>query len=79
MQLRARLHRPVFGSRGREVIFGACGYEIVALISPLPTISELVKRHPTLGVTILLLLAHHWYLEECAPQILVVENLEVSL
>lgn len=42
---------------------GACGYECIALVTPLPTISELVKRRPPAGVVLLAMLAHHWYLE----------------
>lgn len=55
--------RCLFGRHGRTVVASLCAYEVVALASPLPTISELVKRRPPAGVVLLMLLAHHWYLE----------------
>jgi hypothetical protein len=56
----------LFGSHGRKVIAGLCGYECLALLpgSPLPTISELVDRYPIIGFVLLGALAHHWYIED---------------
>src|SRR5690606_35762015 len=59
------LTRPAFSGHGRKVIAFFCGWEILAIIpgSPIPTISEVVDRHPWFGVVLLLALAHHWFLE----------------
>lgn len=63
--MQARLRQPIFGRYGNKVVGGFCAWELVAFIpgSPVPTISETVKRHPVFGVTLLGLLAHHWYVE----------------
>lgn len=57
--------RAIFPGRGRQVIATICGYELVALIprSPLPPISDLVRRWPVVGAVLLLALTHHWYVE----------------
>lgn len=60
----SRYRRPVFGRHGRKVVAVLCAYEVVALWVPwLPTISEVVKRWPLVGVLILALLGHHWFVE----------------
>lgn len=61
----AGLRRPLFGPHGRIVVGVFCGWELVALPpgSPVPTISEVVKRHPFFGAVLLSGLIHHWYLE----------------
>lgn len=70
MDRRARLivlaRRPPFGRHGRTVIVAGCAYEILALLDPvpLPTISELVRRHPVVGVALLALLGQHFWLED---------------
>lgn len=64
--------RCLFGRHGRTVVLTACGYEVVALVTPLPTISELVKRRPPLGVVLLLMLGHHWFVER--PVVVVVDG-----
>lgn len=63
LHLATRVRSPLFGRHGRKVVGLLCGYECVALVTPLPTISELVKRYPLLGVALLALLGHHWFLE----------------
>lgn len=56
--------RPPLRGYGRPFLAAACAYELTALYRPeLPTISELVKRYPMLGVGILAALGHHFYLE----------------
>lgn len=57
--------RPPFRHHGRTIIAALCGYELLALPerSPLPTISEVVNRHRLLGVMLLGLLGHHWFVE----------------
>jgi hypothetical protein len=42
-----------------------CSWEIIALVpgSPVPTLSETVRKYPPLGWVILGLLGHHWFLE----------------
>jgi hypothetical protein len=45
------------------VVAVLCGWEVVALFSPLPTISQMVKRQPLLGVALIALLVDHWWLE----------------
>ena len=56
---------PLLGRYGTYVVGGLCGFEIVGLFpgSPSPTISQLVKRHPAVGLMILAALVHHWFLE----------------
>ena len=68
------VRRSPFGRHGRAVVAGCCAYEVAAIApgSPLPTISELVKRQPVLGVCVLALLAQHWYLED--PTVVVVSG-----
>lgn len=59
------VRRPPFGTHGRKVIATLCAWEISALVpgSPVPTISATVKRQPLFGWMLLILLAHHWYVE----------------
>lgn len=65
--LKAR--RPLFGRHGRKVVAGLCGWELVALLpgSPVPTISHTVNERKLLGVALLGMLAHHWYVELVDP------------
>lgn len=60
------LRRPLFGGYGRRIVAAGCLYEVVALLpsSPVPTISELVKRYPVAGAVIVAALVHHWYFEQ---------------
>lgn len=62
------MRRPLFGRHGRMVVAALCGWELVALApgSPVPTLSECVKRHPVFGAVLLGALIHHWYLEEAS-------------
>lgn len=57
--------RAPFRHHGRSVIGALCAYELIALPqrTPLPTISEVVNRHRPLGVVLLTLLGHHWFVE----------------
>lgn len=55
--------RPPFGRHGRAVVVGLCGWEIVALFSPLPTLSRTVRLHHWFGILLLLALGHHWFVE----------------
>lgn len=59
------MRRALFGRHGRKVIGGLCGWELVALLpgSPVPTISALVERKRAVGVVLLGLLTHHWFVE----------------
>lgn len=59
------LRRPVLGRHGKPVVAFFCGWELLALTpgSPVPTLSETVKRFPVLGIAIMSLLAHHWFVE----------------
>lgn len=57
------LHRAAFPNHGRKIVAGLCTYEVAALFTQLPTLSELVRRRRLLGVGLLGLLAHHWFLE----------------
>lgn len=56
---------PLLGPHGRKVVVVLCGWEIAALAprSPLPTLSRVVQAHPSLGVLLIALLAHHWWVE----------------
>lgn len=65
MSIRTVVSRPAFGPHGRKVIAGLCGWELAALIpgSPVPTISQTVRSHPTFGWVLLALLGHHWFVE----------------
>lgn len=57
--------RPLFGRAGPYVVAGVCGWEIVGLVSDrVPTVSELVRRCPVLGVALLGGLAYHWWVEQ---------------
>ena len=58
--------RCLFGRHGRTVVASLCGYEVVALMTPLPTISEIVRRRRPLGWMLLAMLAQHWFLEAVA-------------
>lgn len=55
----------MFGVHGRKVVAVLCGWELVALVpgSPVPTVSETVRRCPPLGAVLLCLLGHHWFVE----------------
>ncbi len=59
------MRRPLFGRHGRVVVAVLCGWELVALTPgcPLPTLSQVVRSHPPVGVLLLGLLAHHWFVE----------------
>lgn len=48
------------------MVIGLCSWELLALLGlvPIPTLSQSVRKIPTLGWVILGLLAHHWYLEK---------------
>lgn len=60
------MRRPLFGRHGRTVVALFCGWELVALApgSPVPTLSECVKRRPWVGALLVGALLHHWYLEQ---------------
>lgn len=60
------MRRPLFGRHGHRVVAFFCGWELVALCpgSPVPTLSQVVKRHPSVGVLLLSLLGHHWFVEQ---------------
>lgn len=59
-------NRPLFGQHGQKVIAVLCAYEVVALhpAVPLPTLSDLVDKHPVLGWCFLAALGHHWFVED---------------
>lgn len=57
------IYRSPFGRHGKKVVVSLCGWEVVAILAGLPTLSEIVKKYPHLGWFMLLLLAHHWYVE----------------
>ena len=59
------VRRALFGRHGRKIIAAFCLWEIVALMpgSPVPTISEVVDDHPGIGLALLAVLAHHWFVE----------------
>lgn len=65
MTIPQRARRPVFGPHGRKVVAFLCTWELSALTpgSPIPTVTETVRRVKPFGVLLLGLLAHHWYLE----------------
>jgi hypothetical protein len=72
-----RLRRPPFGRHGKRVVALLCAYEVVALHTPLPTITAIVRQFPLLGVLLLALLAHHWFIEleeELAWKLIELEN-----
>lgn len=60
-----RLRKPVCGKYGQTVVAVLCAWEIAALpkSSPVPTISEVVRRAPLVGVVLLCALLHHWFVE----------------
>ena len=70
-QLKTNLRKPLFGRYGRRVVASVCTWEIVALVpsSPVPTVSETVRRFPVFGWTLLALLAHHWYVEQMVAEL----------
>lgn len=72
----AVLRRPPFRHHGRKVIAAFCSYELASLVpkSPLPTISEMVRRRPVVGLMLLALLSHHWFLELEEPQLVLVTS-----
>lgn len=47
------------------MVAALCGWELAAIhkASPVPTLSAMVKRYPVVGMLLLVLLTHHWYLE----------------
>lgn len=59
------MRRALLGPAGPWVVRFLCGYELVALSgrTRLPTITEIVRMHPLVGVLLLTLLAQHWFLE----------------
>jgi hypothetical protein len=59
------MHAPLFGRYGSKIVGGLCGWEIMGLLphSPIPPLTHLVRRHPAVGVVLLVLLADHWYFE----------------
>ncbi|MFZ5863027.1 MAG: hypothetical protein ACOYXR_09335 [Nitrospirota bacterium] len=57
--------RPLLGRFGPYIVAGVCGYELAALaVDGVPTVSDMVRRHPLLGVGVLVMLAHHWFVEQ---------------
>jgi hypothetical protein len=65
LDLGVRLHRPAFGRHGRKIVAALCAWELVALVpgSVVPTLSQTVRRSPAFGWSLLVLLAHHWFIE----------------
>jgi hypothetical protein len=64
MGIPSTLRRPPLGRYGRMVVGALCAYEVVALTTPLPTISNVVRSAPPVGYVLLALLAHHWFVED---------------
>lgn len=60
------MRRALLGPAGPWVVRFLCGYELAALAprSPLPPITTIVRRHPPLGVLLIGLLFHHFYVEQ---------------
>lgn len=56
---------PLFGRYGHAVVAVGCVYEVLALLpgSPLPTLTELGRRHPAVKWSLTGALVHHWHLE----------------
>lgn len=63
-----KIRQPLLGRFGQPVVAALCTYEALALLPfvPLPTISEIVWRYPEVGVTLIGLLGHHWFVEKPA-------------
>lgn len=60
----SEMRRPLFGRAGPFVVAAGCGWELVGLVSShVPTVSQAVRRRPVLGVVLIGLLAHHWFVE----------------
>ncbi len=66
MWIKDRLRKPLLGPVGQPLTAALCAYEAIALLPwvPLPTISEIVWRHPEAGLVLLGLLGHHWFIEK---------------
>ncbi len=75
-----RLRQPLFGRHGKGVVAFFCGWELIALApgSPVPTLSETVKRAPVVGVVIMGLLAHHWFVEAAELVEQIVDEVAIS-
>lgn len=58
------MRRSILGRHGRVVVTALCAYEVVALRTPPPTISQVVGKCPAVGVALIGLLAHHWFVEQ---------------
>ena len=58
------MRRPLFPTWGRRIITLLCGYELVALYSPLPPITHVCRRWRLAGVALVLALAHHLFIED---------------
>jgi hypothetical protein len=71
----ARLRRPPFGRHGRKLVVALCGWELIALTgrTPLPTVSQMATRRPVLGALLLVLLAHHWFVEQYEIEVILDE------
>lgn len=65
MRVSRRARNPLFGRHGTLVVAGGCIYEVLALLpgSPLPTLTELCRRHPAVKWALTGALVHHWHLE----------------
>lgn len=56
--------QPLHRGRGKELLSVIFGYEMVAVWTKCcPTISRLVKRHPIIGIIIIVALIHHFWVE----------------
>lgn len=66
LRRRARLRAPILKDPwGRRVVVVLCGYEVMAMLSPLPTLTQLsIRSRRVLGAVIVAVLFHHLIIEK---------------